>query len=132
MKVDPAALINRACVSSPILKGDFCIFSGLYSKLLHLPQILVCRRMLGSNPGLCINASLKNFIPTLMGVCLVRVSEMENISRGPTFGNFVSILSVGTMQNNNRSTDSPLPPLLNVIFCVRVSLRTVKILLTQH
>ncbi len=30
------------------------------------------------------------------------------------------------------STDSPLLPLLNVMYCVRVSLRTVKIFLAQH
>ncbi len=29
-------------------------------------------------------------------------------------------------------SDSPLPPLLNVMYCVRVSLWTVKILLAQH
>jgi hypothetical protein len=30
------------------------------------------------------------------------------------------------------STDTPLPPLLNVMYCVRVSLKTVKIFLAQH
>ncbi len=45
---------------------------------------------------------------------------MENISRGPTFGDY-----------GCKTTDSPLPPLLNVMYCVRVSLRTAKIFLTQ-
>jgi hypothetical protein len=31
-----------------------------------------------------------------------------------------------------KSADSPLPPLLNVMYFVRVSLRTVKIFLVQH
>ncbi len=61
---------------------------------------------------------------------------MENKSRGPTFGDFLTILTEGSMQDNTvkrlESTDSPLPPLLNVMYCVRVSLKTVKIFLAQH
>jgi hypothetical protein len=132
---------------------------------------------------------------------------MENISRGPTFGDFVTILTEGSMKDNsvarlqstrvqtrcasfahiffrtkrnakyshfppsrtitNRfylinslkffssskqnakssnipclerkriqtaypSTDYPFPPLLNVMYCVRVFLRTVKIFLAQN
>ncbi len=65
---------------------------------------------------------------------------MENISRGPTFGDFVTIFTEASMQDNTvarlrtefKSTDSPLPPLLNVMYCVRVSLRTVKIFLAQN
>jgi hypothetical protein len=60
-------------------------------------------------------------------------SEMENIIRGPTFGDFVTILTEGSMQDSIRLQDYrvqeyrlPSPPLLNVVYCVRVSLRTVK------
>jgi hypothetical protein len=59
----------------------------------------------------------------------VHTREMENISRDPTFGDFVTILTEGSVQD---ITNSPLPPLLNVTYCVRVSLRTVKIFLAQH
>jgi hypothetical protein len=59
---------------------------------------------------------------------------MENISRGPTFGDFVTILTEGSMQDNTvarlQSTDS-LPPLLNVMYYVRISLRTIKIFLAK-
>ncbi len=67
--------------------------------------------------------------------------EIETISRGPTFGDFVTILTEGSMQNNTVAglqstrvlrTYSPLHPLVNVMYCVRVSLRTVKIFLAQH
>ncbi len=38
---------------------------------------------------------------------------MENVSKGPTFGDFVTILTEGSMQDNTdtrlQSTDSPLP-----------------------
>ena len=59
---------------------------------------------------------------------------MENISRGPIFGDFVTILTEGLMQDNTIArqqstgvyTDSLLPPVLNVMYCVKVSLRTVK------
>ncbi len=68
---------------------------------------------------------------------------MENISKGPTFGDFVTILTEGLMQevtvarlqSAKVGTDSPLPPLLNVMYgtyCLRASLRTVKIFLAQH
>jgi hypothetical protein len=63
---------------------------------------------------------------------------MENIKRGLTFEDFVTILTEGSMQDNMaarleyKSTDSPLPPLLNAMYCVRVSLRTVKIFIVQH
>jgi len=56
---------------------------------------------------------------------------MENMSRGPTYGDFVTILTEGSMQDNTvarlQSRDSPLPPLWNVMYCVRVYLTTVKI-----
>jgi hypothetical protein len=59
---------------------------------------------------------------------------MENISRGPTFGDFVTI--EGSMQDKMVArlqytrVQTPLsPPLLNVMYCVRVSLRTVKLFL---
>jgi hypothetical protein len=51
--------------------------------------------------------------------------EMENISRGPPLGNFVTIRTEGSMRNitiastEYKSTESPL---LNVMYCVRVSL----------
>jgi hypothetical protein len=59
---------------------------------MHLPPLRFhcVVGMLGSNSGLCTVASWKNFAQTLMGGCLVRVREMENIS---TFGNFVSTVS---------------------------------------
>jgi hypothetical protein len=43
---------------------------------------------------------------------------LQNISRGPTFRDFVT--------TEYKSTDSPLPSVLNVLYCVRVSLRIVK------
>jgi hypothetical protein len=45
---------------------------------------------------------------------------MENISRGPTFGDFVTIRTEASMQD---ITVARL--LLNVMYCVRVSLWTV-------
>jgi hypothetical protein len=56
--------------------------------------------------------------------------EMENISRGPTFGDFVTEGSMqlghhGCKTTGYMSADSPLLPLLNVMYCVRVSLWTV-------
>jgi hypothetical protein len=61
---------------------------------------------------------------------------MENISGSPTFGDFVTILTEGSMQDNTvarlQNTDAPLPLLFNVMYCVRISLRTVKIFLAQH
>jgi hypothetical protein len=49
-------------------------------------------------------------------------------SRGHTFGDFVTIRTEASMQD---ITDSPLY-ILNVMYCVRVSLWTVKIFLAQH
>ncbi len=69
---------------------------------------------------------------------------MENISRGPTFGDFVTIRPGASMQDitdaghysckttQYKSTYPPLPPLLNVMYCVRVSLWIGKIFLAQH
>jgi hypothetical protein len=64
---------------------------------------------------------------------------MENIRRGPTFWDFVTIRTEALMQDvtvarlkSTRAQDSPLPPLLNVMYFVRVSLWTVKIFLAQH
>jgi hypothetical protein len=61
---------------------------------------------------------------------------MENISRGPTFGNFVTFLTEASLQDvtvaDYKSTGSPLCPLLNVMYCVRFSLWTIKIFLAQH
>ncbi len=68
-------------------------------------------------------------------VCLVQGREMENISRGPTFGDFVTIRTEASMQDVTvtrlqstrvQTTDSLLPSLLNVMYCVKVSLWTVK------
>ncbi len=61
--------------------------------------------------------------------------EMESIGRGPTFGDFVTISNrrVYVMVARQQSIKVyPLPPLLNVMYCVRVSLWTVKIFLPQH
>jgi hypothetical protein len=64
----------------------------------------------------------------------VEAREMEDISRGPTFGDFVTIRTEASMQDvtferlqSTRVQTPSLPPLLNVMYCVRVSLRTVKI-----
>ncbi len=62
--------------------------------------------------------------------------EMENIRRCPTFGDCVTILTETSMQYKYSTVQeyrlhlSPL--LLNVMYCVRVSLWTVKIFLAQH
>jgi hypothetical protein len=66
--------------------------------------------------------------------------EMENISRGPIFGDFVTILTEGSMQDNTvaglpstgQELRLPFPPLLNVMYCMRVSLKTVKIFHAQQ
>jgi hypothetical protein len=66
--------------------------------------------------------------------------EIENISKGPTFRNFVTIYTEASMQDvtvarlHSTRVQTPLspPPPLNVMYCVRVSLRTVKIFLAQH
>ncbi len=61
---------------------------------------------------------------------------MENLSRGPTFGDFVTLRTERdagrhgckiTEYKSTESTDSSLPPLLNVMYCVRISLWTVTI-----
>jgi hypothetical protein len=64
---------------------------------------------------------------------------MENKSRGPTFGDFVTICTEASMQDITvarlyrvQEYRLPSPPLLNVKYCVRVSLWTVKIFLAQH
>jgi hypothetical protein len=70
----------------------------------------------------------------------LQIREIENISRGPTSGDFINILTeasmqditVARLQSTDTGTDSPLPPLLYVMYCVRVSLWTVKIFLAQH
>jgi hypothetical protein len=57
---------------------------------------------------------------------------------GPTFGDFVTIHTEGSMQDKTgarlQSTEYrlPSPPLLNVMYIVRVSLWTVKIFLAQN
>jgi hypothetical protein len=55
------------------------------------------------------------------------------------FGDFVHYLhrevdagQHGCKTTEYKSTDSLLPPLLNVMYCVRVFLRTVKLFLAQH
>jgi hypothetical protein len=64
--------------------------------------------------------------------------EMENISRDPTFEDFVTIRTEGSMQDVTvtrlrvQEYRLPFPPLLNVMYCVRVSLWTVKIFLAQN
>ncbi len=64
---------------------------------------------------------------SLSAVALVYLSqwirEMKNISRGPTFGDFVTIhTETSRLQlQDYKSTDSPLPPLLNVMYCGMVS-----------
>jgi hypothetical protein len=60
--------------------------------------------------------------------------EVENISRGPTFGDFVTIRIEASMHDVTAArVQTPLSsPLLNVMFCVRVSLWTVNIFLAQH
>ncbi len=61
--------------------------------------------------------------------------EMENISRGPAFGDFVTIRTEASTQDvtvarlQGTRVQNPLSPLLNVMYCVRVSLWTFKIFL---
>jgi len=61
--------------------------------------------------------------------------EMENISRGPTFGDFVTVRTEASMQDitvarlQSKEYRLPFPPILNVMYCVRDSLWTVKIFL---
>jgi hypothetical protein len=68
---------------------------------------------------------------------------MYNISRGLTLGSYLRGFSnhphrgVDAEQHGCKTTeyensDSPLPPLENVMYCVRVSLRKVNIFLAQH
>jgi hypothetical protein len=63
---------------------------------------------------------------------------MENISSGPTFGDFVTIRDEASIQDvtvtrlQSTRVQTPLSPLLNVMYCVRVSLWTVEIVLAQH
>jgi hypothetical protein len=63
--------------------------------------------------------------------------EMENIRRGPTYGDFVTILTERSMQDitvtrlQEYRTDSPLP--VFSMYCWRESLcGQVKIFLAQH
>jgi hypothetical protein len=62
--------------------------------------------------------------------------EMKNISRGPTYGDFVTLRTEASMQDitlqSTRVQTPPLPTLLNVMYYVRVSLWTVKIFMAQH
>ncbi len=70
--------------------------------------------------------------------------EMENISRGPIFGDFVTIraeasmqdITVARLQSTRVYCRLLSAPLLNVMYCVRVSLWIVKIrvkiFLAQH
>jgi hypothetical protein len=65
--------------------------------------------------------------------------RLENISRGPTFGDFVTIRTEASMLNitvarlQSTRVPTPLSPtLLNVMYSVRVSLWTVKLFLAQH
>jgi hypothetical protein len=64
--------------------------------------------------------------------------EMENISRGPTLGIFVTIHTEGSMQDvtvarlqSARVQTILSPPLINVMYVI-VFLWKVKILLAQH
>ncbi len=64
--------------------------------------------------------------------------EMENISRDPTYGDFVTILTVGSMQDNTDArllstrVQTPLShPLLNVMLRERLS-EDSQILLAQY
>jgi hypothetical protein len=66
---------------------------------------------------------------------------MENMRRGPTFGDFITIRTERSMQDVTVANVArykvqehklPSPPLLNVMYRVRVSLWTVKIFLVQH
>jgi hypothetical protein len=76
---------------------------------------------------------------TVAAAIKVPTREMENISRDPTFGDFVTIRTEASMQDvtvaslqSTRVRTLLDPPLLNVMYCVRVSLCTVKIFLEQH
>jgi hypothetical protein len=66
--------------------------------------------------------------------------ELENTSRGPNFGDFVTIHTEASMQGvtvarlQSTRVHNPLFPSLlnNVQYCVKLSLWTVKIFLAQH
>ncbi len=64
------------------------------------------------------------------------IREMENISKGPTFGDFVTIHTEGSMQDNTvarlQSTRVQTPISPHVMYWVIVSLWTVKIFPAQH
>jgi hypothetical protein len=57
---------------------------------------------------------------------------MENISRGPTFGDFVTIRIRTSQLQDHRVKEYRPPPPCNAPYYVRVSLWTVKIFLAQH
>jgi hypothetical protein len=58
---------------------------------------------------------------------IVSYREMENISRGHTFGDFVTIRRKASMQDitvamqDNRVQEYRLPTPLNLMYCMRVS-----------
>jgi hypothetical protein len=65
-----------------------------------------------------------------------KTKETDNISRGPTFGDFVTILREGscrTLQSQDYTVQEySLHSVPLLMHCVRVSLRAVKIFLAQH
>jgi hypothetical protein len=76
------------------------------------------------------------------GECSLRSTRCnpENVSRSPHLRGFCHYphrrgdadSTVARLYSKCKSRDSPVPPRLNVMYCVRVSLRTVKIFLAQH
>ncbi len=68
----------------------------------------------------------------------VKPREIENRRRGPTFRDFVTMGTEARCRTSQlqdyrvREYRLPSPPLLNEIYCVKVSLWTVKIFLVQH
>jgi hypothetical protein len=67
--------------------------------------------------------------PVLFTVITRETRDMGNLSRDPTFGNFITMCTEASMQDitvarlQSTRVQTPLsPPLLNVMYCVRVSL----------
>jgi hypothetical protein len=68
--------------------------------------------------------------PTVARDGEVEVLRLGILSVSPQRG--VDAGQHGCKTSEYKSTDSLLTPLLNVMYCMRVSLRTVKIFLVQH
>jgi hypothetical protein len=88
------------------------------------------------------SSSMFSIYPKSFSIEKLFSREMENISRGPIilylwgFCTYphreVNAEQHGCKDTEYKSANPPLPPLLNVMYCVRVSLKKVKIFLAQY